>query len=181
MHDEPNTPDEADPDVDDAPASDTSAPAPIAEEGAGDGKGWKIAAGIAVVLALVALGALGSLLFGGGAGGDEAAGDVRACIPNRDFREEAKDEDGPTCPPPGARKLDGLVQKTDGGGFSIQVIDGGEIGKTVKLHVRKPDRAYIDIAHAQTHAALGQPIRVYIEEIDGRDAVIYMEDAPLLR
>jgi hypothetical protein len=152
------------------------------DDGGDGGKGWKIAAALAVVAALVALGALGSLLIGGGGGGgDKPAGDVRACIPKRDFRKDAKDDGGAECPPKGAKQLDGLVQKTTGGGFTMQVIEGGETGKTVKLHVREPDKPYIDIAHAQTHAALGQPIRVYIEPIDGKDSVIYMEDAPLLR
>lgn len=164
MHDEPGTPD---------------TPTPTED---GGGKGWKIAAGLAVLAAMVALGALGSLLFAGGDGGsDEPAGDVRACIPSTDFREQAKDDSGDECPPKGAKRLDGMVKKTTDGGFSIQVVEGGELGEEVQLHVRKPDRAYIDIAHAQTHAALGQPIRVYIEEIDGKDSVIYMEDAPLLR
>ena len=146
----------------------------------GSGRGWRIAAVVAVLAAMVALGALGSLLFAGPDGSDEPAGDVRACIPGRDFRAGSKDE-GDECPPKGATRLDGMVTKTDEGGFTIQVIEDGQLGEQRRLHVREPDRPYIDIAHAQTHAALGQPIRVYLQEVDGRESVVYMEDAPLIR
>ncbi len=80
----------------------------------------------------------------------------------------------------GCRQRDGLVQKTDAGGFTIREIVDGRIADEVELNVRPPDRPYIDIAHAQTHAALGQPIRVYTLQVDGRESVVYMEDAPLL-
>lgn len=149
-------------------------------EGGGDGRGWRIAAMVAVLAAMVALGALGSLLFARGGRGDEPTADVRACIPSRDFRAGAKD-DGDTCPPRDATRLDGMVTRTDEGGFTIQVIEDGQLGESKELHVRPPDRPYIDIAHAQTHAALGQPIRVYLQEVDGRESVVYMEDAPLVR
>ena len=155
---------------------------PRAGEGEGDGggRGWKIAAGIAVLAAMVALGALGSLLFLDDSDSDKPAGDVKACVPSHDFTKTSTDK-GDECPPKGAKSQDGLVQKTSKGGFTMQVIEGGKLGKVVKLHVREPDRPYIDIAHAQTHAALGQPIRVYTKRIDGQDAVVYMEDAPLVR
>lgn len=172
--DEPQVGAEAD---DTTPADDTPA---SAREQPGDGRGWKIAAVVAVLAAAFAVGTLGSLLLFDGGGSGDPDGDVHACIPSRDFTKEAKDE-GDDCPPKGAEKLDGLVEKTSEGGFTIRVIDQGRLGETVQLHVREPDRPYIDIAHAQTHAALGQPIRVYLEEIDGRKAVVYMEDAPLLR
>lgn len=150
----------------------------------GAARGWKIAAIVLVALAAIAMGVLGSLLLGGGSSTDQDA-DVRACIVDasaRDFTKEgnAKREQSQDCPPKGAEITDGLVQKTSKGGFSMRVIQGGELGATVKLHVRAPDRPYIDIAHAQTHAALGQPIRVYTKKIDGRTSVVYMEDAPLL-
>jgi hypothetical protein len=153
---------------------------PRAGEGEGEGRGWKIAAGIAVLAAMVALGALGSLLFLGDGGSGTPAGDVKACVPSHDFTKTSTDT-GDECPPKGAKSQDGLVQKTSKGGFTMQVIEDGKLGKVVKLHVREPDRPYIDIAHAQTHAALGQPIRVYTKRIDGQDAVVYMEDAPLVR
>ena len=44
--------------------------------------------------------------------------------------------------------------------------------------MRTPDKPYIDIAHAQTHASLGQPIRVFTREVDGEDSVVYMDDPP---
>lgn len=150
----------------------------------GSSRGWKIAAGVSVLLAAVAMGVLGSLLFFGGA---EPRDDVRACIVEpaaRDFtkegREKAKHERPKDCPPEGAEQMDGLVEETTDGGFTIRRIEDGVPSETVVLHVRRPDRAYIDIAHAQTHAALGQPVRVYTLEIDGRRSVVYMEDAPLL-
>jgi hypothetical protein len=146
------------------------------------GRGWRIAAGIAVVAALAALGVLGYLLFAGGSTDPDE--DVRACIidpASRDFTKEGKDHAKPAnCPPKGSTKTDGLVEKTSSGGFSMRVIRDGRLEDTITLHVREPDRPYIDIAHAQTHAALGQPIRVYTQEIEGRESVVYMEDAPLL-
>ena len=169
--------------VDDAdqPAADRRAAGDDGGGAAGEGRGWKIAAVVAVLAAMMALGALGSLLFAGpGGGSDEPAADVRACIPARDFRKGSTDT-GDECPPKGATRLDGMVTKTDEGGFTIQVIEDGQLGDQRQLHVREADRPYIDIAHAQTHAALGQPIRVYLEEVDGRESVVYMEDAPLIR
>ena len=74
-----------------------------------------------------------------------------------------------------------VVDKTSEGGFTMREIRDGRLGDTITLYVREPDRPYIDIAHAQTHAALGQPIRVYTQEIEGRRSVVYMEDAPLLQ
>lgn len=150
------------------------------DEGSSSGRGWKVAAVVAVLAAAISVGVLGSLLFGGGGGSDEPDADVRACVPSRDFTKES-DGSGDECPPEDAEKMDGLVQKTNEGGFTIRRIEGGALGEEVELHVREADRPYIDIAHAQTHAALGQPIRVYLEEIDGEDAVVYMEDAPLVR
>lgn len=151
----------------------------------GSGTGWRIAAVVAVVAALGSVGVLGWLLFGQGSSGPK--GDVRACIidpASRDFTKQGKDDGHAkpaNCPPKGSKQADGLVQKTSKGGFSMRVIEDGRLGDEVELFVREPDRPYIDIAHAQTHAALGQPIRVYTLEIDGRESVVYMEDAPLLR
>lgn len=156
--------------------------------GAGASRGWRIAAAVAVVAALGSVTVLLVLLLGGGSDSSDAKGDVRACVldlGDRDFTKDGSDgashPKGRNCPPAGAHKTDGLVKRTDDGGFTIRrIVDGKLDGTTVELHVRKPDRRYIDIAHAQTHAALGQPIRVYTERIDGRESVIYMEDAPLL-
>ena len=140
------------------------------------GRAWKAAAGIAVVCALAAAGVLAWLLF---AGSDGPADDVRACVKTaHDFAKTTTAAE--TCPPAGAKQMDGLVEKTTSGGFSIRLIEGGRMTRSIKLHVREPDRAYIDVAHAQTHAALGQPVRVYTEKIDGVESVVYMEDAPLL-
>lgn len=158
----------------------------------GSSRAWKVAAAVAVLAAVSSIGVLGALLFGGGSG--EAAADVRACIvdpASRDFTKGATEgEEAPEgddharpagCPPEGARQIDGLVEETDVGGFTLrEIIDGQRLGDVVELHVREPDRPYIDVAHAQTHAALGQPIRVYVLEVDGRESVVYMEDAPLL-
>ncbi len=149
----------------------------------GSSRGWRIAAGIAVAAALVALGVLGYLLFAGGS--TDPKDDVRACIidpGSRDFTKDAKDHAKPAnCPPKGSKQADGLVEKTSKGGFTMREIRDGRLEDTITLYVREPDRPYIDIAHAQTHAALGQPIRVYTKEIEGRQSVVYMEDAPLLQ
>ena len=148
-------------------------------------RGWRIAAGVAVVAALGSLGVLGWLLFAGSS--SEPGSDVRACIidpASRDFTKSGEDEGHATpanCPPKGSVKLDGLVEKTTNGGFTMREIVDGRLADTISLHVRAPDRPYIDLAHAQTHAALGQPIRVHTLEVDGREAVVYMEDAPLLQ
>ncbi|MEO6867076.1 MAG: hypothetical protein ABI200_03565 [Gaiellales bacterium] len=160
------------------PDTHTNKPDPAADEQTPRAhRGWRIAAIVLVVLAMVALGALGSLLF---AGTPEAADNVRACIPTRVV---SQDESGThvesqECPPKGAKQTDGLVQKTDEGSFTIREIRAGKLADSVTLHVREPDRPYIDIAHAQTHAALGQPIRVFTLEIDGVDSVVYMTDPP---
>lgn len=105
----------------------------------------------------------------------KAAGKVLACVPDRAHMSESK------CPPAGTPYIEGLVGKSQDGVFTMRVLSsGGTYGKSKTLYVRKPDRQYIDVAHAQTHAALGQPVRVYFKKVDGKDAVIYMEDAPLL-
>lgn len=155
-------------------------PAPDGDP-SGSGRGWRIAAAIAVVAAFVSIGVLGALLFGGSATGVD--GDVRACIidaSSRDFTKGAEHEKPPNCPPEGAKQSDGLVKKTSEGGFTMQELVDGRPAGIVELNVREPDLPYIDIAHARTHAALGQPIRVYTLEVDGEESVVYMEDAPLL-
>lgn len=141
-------------------------------------KRWKVAAVVAVIAAAVSLGVLMSLLFAGGSG---VGGDVLACVPSRDYNKDSDPNAGDTCPPKGAKSTDGLVEKAEGGDFTIRSIEGGRLGKTLKLFVREPDRAYIDVQHAQTHAALGQPVRVFTKPYKGREIVIYMEDSPLLK
>lgn len=169
--------------ADEAPASEPVVAQPAPDERTGSGRGWRIAAAIAVLAALAAAGTLGFLLFAGGS--TDPGDEVRACIidpASRDFTESGKDDvKPPNCPPKGSRQQDGLVEKTSEGGFSMREITDGRLGDTITLYVREPDRPYIDIAHAQTHAALGQPIRVYTKEIEGKRSVVYMEDAPLLQ
>lgn len=139
------------------------------EPSGGSGRAWKIAAVVSVVVAVAVLGVLASLLVG--AGGSEPAKDVRACIPDRNFTKGKK----PRCPPAGVPYVDGLVGDTTGTGFDLRGMDGSQHHFTV----RGPDKPYIDVQHAQTHASLGQPVRIYHRKIDGRDSVVYMVDSPL--
>jgi hypothetical protein len=181
MSDEDDTPVEepaADESAIDEPAVAEASPDPEP----GSSRGWRIAAAVAVIAALAALGVLGYLLFAGSS--TDPGKEVRACIidpESRDFTESGKHDAKPAnCPPKGSKQTDGLVEKTSKGGFTMREIQDGRLEDTITLYVREPDRPYIDIAHAQTHAALGQPIRVYTKEIEGRESVVYMEDAPLL-
>jgi hypothetical protein len=112
---------------------------------------------------------LGSLLLG--AGDSSPAKDVMACIPSRDFTKGKAH----TCPPKGAPHVVGLVQDTTATGFEIVTIDG----ERRSFKVRPADRPYIDIQHAQSHASLGQPIRVYTKRVDGDTVIIYLDDPPL--
>lgn len=125
----------------------------------------------AIVVLGLALGAAGVFWW---TSAGEGEGKVMACVPDRDNMSESK------CPPKGAPYVDGIVQKATSGKFTLQPIDGGQMGKSRELFVRAPDRPYIDVAHAQTHAALGQPVRVYTKRIGGKEAVIYMVDSPVL-
>lgn len=136
------------------------------------GRSLRVALVVLVLAAAGGMGVLASLLLGAGGGGaSKAAGDVRACIPDRDFTKQAK----PRCPPAGAKHYDGLVQDVTDDGFSLTTVDGEDLSFTV----RAPDRPYIDVQHAATHASLGQPVRVYIERIGGEDVIVYMEDSAL--
>lgn len=143
---------------------------------AGDGeraaRRWRIAATILAVAALLAMVGVGALLVT--AGREEPSERVLACVPNRDFTSTAKDK-GPKCPPPGARYVDGIVRRVTEEGIELVTLDGQE--RTVA--VRSADRPYIDVQHARSHAALGQPVRLYVKEFEGRDVVIYMVDPPL--
>ncbi|MEO6867515.1 MAG: hypothetical protein ABI200_05795 [Gaiellales bacterium] len=150
---------------------------------AGNGRTWKIAAGIAVLCAVAAMGALGYLLFA--ADDSNVGADVRACIQNHDFTaqepkggssgiagDKSKTE---VCPRPGDKYVDGLLQDATASGFNIVTT----AGKKISLNVRPADRPYIDIEHAQSHANLGQPIRLYYEKIDGDNSIVFLMDVPL--
>lgn len=106
--------------------------------------------------------------------GSSAKGKVMACVPDR------ANMDRNPCPPKKAPYIDGLVQRTSSSTMTIQPMRGPRAGATVKLYVRKPDRPWIDIQHAQSHAALGQPIRVYTRRVGKQDVVIYLVDSPVL-
>ncbi|MCW2924341.1 MAG: hypothetical protein JWM98_1745 [Thermoleophilia bacterium] len=160
----------------------------------GAGRGWKIAAGVAVLAAAVSIGVLGSLLLGGSDAKPKA--DVRACIiKDRNFtgndvpKAEAKLErnDGTVlvtgngrgldCPRKGDHVRTGLIQGSSDTGFELRAVIGPDRGKRLNFEVRKPDKPYIDIAHGQLHASLGQPVRIYTRKVDGKEVVVYMDDA----
>lgn len=197
------------PETSDQPPDEPGAVADGPPEGQTDGsapgasRGWRIAAVVAVVAAAVSMGMLGSLLVFGGT--SDVPQDVEACVLERDFTDEdestsgaghkggADPEDartdvvevdgngtGRNCPPAGATITIGLVEKSTDGGFTIRMIERGRLTDSVELFVRAADRQYIDVAHAQTHASLGQPVRVYTREIEGRESVVYMDDPPLV-
>jgi hypothetical protein len=130
---------------------------------------------VTVVIVGVLLGSGVSLLlsFGDSGHGDSADSDVRACVV--DFRAD----DAAPCPPENAKETDGLLVDVDGSRLTLKPLGATE-GETVDLYVRRPDQPYIDLQHAQTHAALGQPVRVYTLRVEGRDSVVYMADAPLV-
>jgi hypothetical protein len=149
----------------------------------GSSRFWKIAAVVAVAAAALAMGSLGYLLFA--ADDSNVGSDVRACIPNRDFTasapkggssgiagDTAKTE---TCPRKGDKYVEGLVQEATATGFDLVTMDGDK--RSYK--VRPADRPYIDVQHAQSHATLGQPVRVYLEKIDGEWCIVYLTDPPL--
>ena len=142
---------------------------------------WKIVAGIMVVAAAVSMGVLASLLIG--AGSSTPADDVLACIQDRDFTKSTSKGSGSggahavteKCPPKGAPHIDGLVQEATDTGFDLITVDR----ERKSFVVREADRPYIDIQHAQTHAASGQPVRIFTKEVDGEDVIVYMVDSPL--
>lgn len=79
-------------------------------------------------------------------------------------------------PPESVKHVDGLVVKASKSSFELRLKDG----TPERFAVRPPDRPYIDVQHAQTHAALGQPVRVYWERIEGKRCVVFMEDSPII-
>jgi hypothetical protein len=69
--------------------------------------------------------------------------------------------------------VNGLVVSATGTKFVLR-----EPGGTVrKLAVRTADRPWLDVQHAQSHAAVGQPVNVYYCRYDGKVVAIYLEDA----
>jgi len=135
---------------------------------------WTIVAIVMVLAAAGSVGVLVSLLLGAGSSGPGK--DVMACVltnTDRDFTN--KHPKNAKCPPKGAPHVDGLVQEATDTGFNLITVDGTR--KSYK--VRAPDRPYIDVQHAQSHASLGQPVRIYTKDVDGSDVIIYMVDSPL--
>lgn len=151
-----------------APATDATATEPAKTP---PSYALRIVLAVTVLAAAVAMGVLGSLLLGAGGSSSAPGGDVRACILDRDFTKGAR----ANCPPKGAKHYDGLIQNASGATFDLTTVDGEEL----TFGVRKPDRPYIDIQHAQTHASLGLPVRVFVERIDGDDVIVYMENSTL--
>lgn len=78
-------------------------------------------------------------------------------------------------PPASVKHVDGLVILARPGQMQLMLRNRSERS----LHIRRPDQPYIDIQHAQSHAALGQPVRVYYKLIDGKQSVVFMEDSPV--
>lgn len=130
---------------------------------------WIGVAAVAVLAAALAVGVLVSLLFGSGT--TKVANDVLACVSNRDFTATAKHN----CPPKGATRVDGLIEHANTTEIDVVTIDG----KRFTYVVRPPDVPYLDIPHAQQHAALGQPTTIYTKRYHGDTVVIYMKDSDL--
>ncbi|MCW2973103.1 MAG: hypothetical protein JWN72_1376 [Thermoleophilia bacterium] len=130
---------------------------------------WIGAAAAAVLAAALAVGVLVSLLFGPGT--TKVAKDVLACVSNRDFTKGAKH----TCPPKGATRVDGLIETATKSQIDVVTTDG----RRFSYVVRPADAPYLDIPHAQQHAALGQPTTIYTRDYKGATVVVYMKDSDL--
>lgn len=78
-------------------------------------------------------------------------------------------------PPASVKYVDGLVVTSLSREIRLMMKDRHER----VIHVRAPDKPYIDIQHAQTHAALGQPVRLYYKRVGGKDCAVFMEDSPV--
>lgn len=127
------------------------------------GRGLRLAlgaAGLLVALALIGVGAF--LVTSSPSKRKDTSGKVLA------YRNER--------PPKSVKFVDGLVIETTPTNFLLLTKKRAR----VTLDIRTPDRPYIDIQHAQTHAALGQPVRVYHRPYRGDEVVVYMEDSPLI-
>jgi hypothetical protein len=130
---------------------------------------WKWLAAIAVIAAAGSVGVLGWLLLNPGQ--TKVASNVMACIPNHDFTKNAKH----TCPPSDAQHVDGLVENVTDTTLDVVTIDG----KRYSYEVRPADLPYLDIPHAQQHAALGQPMTVYTKKAGGDTVIVYMRDSTI--
>ncbi|MBC7461196.1 MAG: hypothetical protein H7287_07530 [Thermoleophilia bacterium] len=130
---------------------------------------WIGAAAAAVLAAALAVGVLVSLLFGPGT--TKVASDVLACVSTRDFTQGAKHN----CPPKGAARVDGLIETASTTQIDVVTTDG----RRFTYVVRPADAPYLDIPHAQQHAALGQPTTIFTRRYKGATVVVYMKDSDL--
>jgi hypothetical protein len=78
-------------------------------------------------------------------------------------------------PPASVPYVDGLVLAAEDDFFLLMLRNRTER----RFCVRPPDSPHIDIQHAQTHAAFGQPVRIYYKRVSGKDCVVFMEDSPV--
>lgn len=134
---------------------DAHQPPPPDNGGAGPSRTPIVLAVVAVIGGLAVLGMGYLLLFGGS---DEP--EVLA------YRNR---------PPKGTPYYDGLVTNASATRFEIKTRTASKT-----LTVRPEDEPFLDVAHAQQHSALGQPLRVYYRSVDDRKVVIYMEDSPVV-
>jgi hypothetical protein len=79
-------------------------------------------------------------------------------------------------PPKGAPYVDGLVISAKVGSFLLQT----QQGQRMQLPIRVPDRPYLDVQHAKSHAALGQPVRITTKRVHGKNYAVCLEDSPLI-
>jgi hypothetical protein len=121
--------------------------------GGGLGKGAKIGIAIAAVVVVAIAAAATYLLL--------SSGDEQLAVASR--------------PPKGTPYKDGLVLKATTKQFDLMTKDEG----LLKLYVKPADKDLIDVQHAQSHASLGQPIRLFYSDQDGKKYIIFLEDAPL--
>lgn len=101
-------------------------------------------------------------------------GKVLACVLNRDDLSKE-----PNCPPKKAPYIDGYMLKAKSGSFQVRLLRPKDGESKVAIKIRKPDLPHIDVLHAQSHAATGQPVRLYTREYKGEKIVIYLVDTPL--
>ena len=111
-----------------------------------------------VVLVLAAIGAVGVLLF----------------LPARNDASKTVYADKP--PPKTAPHVDGLVIKATPQKFELMT----RRNERRVMAIRPADRPYLDVQHAQSHAALGQPVRVFYRKVDGKTVAVFLEDSPLI-
>ena len=80
--------------------------------------------------------------------------------------------------PEGAKTADGLLSPGAGDTLKLQSMSGGSEGDG-EYEIKPGKKACLDLAHAESHTALGQQTRVYYEEKGDQKLVIFMEDSPL--